>query len=115
MKRNISLLISLFFIVPLFAQPVIYNFSPGSGPVGTSVTIKGKGFNSVPANNLVYFGAVRAQISGGNDTVLQDQRNRKNSQGELYSFCPIQDSLSGSDKGESLTGFYDNSKAWLIK
>jgi hypothetical protein len=70
MKRYISLLISLLFIIPLFAQPVISNFSPGSGPVGTSVIIQGTGFNPVAANNTVYFGGVKAPVTGGNDTSL---------------------------------------------
>jgi len=43
--------------------PVITAFSPISGPIGTSVTITGSGFSLVPANNTVYFGAVKAAVT----------------------------------------------------
>ncbi|MGF2410952.1 FG-GAP-like repeat-containing protein [Ferruginibacter sp.] len=53
-----------------FPTPVITLFSPTSGPTGTSVTITGSGFDAVPSNNTVYFGAVKAMITGGNATSL---------------------------------------------
>jgi len=43
------------FVTDLFSQPVINFFTPTSGPVGTTVTIKGTGFSTIPANNIVYF------------------------------------------------------------
>ena len=56
----------LFFItVKATAQPTISSFTPASGPVGTSVTITGTNFNAVPANNIVYFGAVKATVTAG--------------------------------------------------
>lgn len=59
--------ISLFLFLAaqaqfLKAQPGITSFSPLSGPVGSSVTINGTNFSSTPANNIVYFGAVRATV-----------------------------------------------------
>ena len=65
----------LFFIIVLFslnllAQPTITSFSPASGPVGTTVTINGSNFSSTPANNIVFFGAVRATVSGASATSL---------------------------------------------
>ena len=60
---------SLFIILmnilagSLVAQPVINNFSPGSGPVGTTVVISGNNFDPVPANNIVFFGNVKAGVS----------------------------------------------------
>ncbi|MFI5192755.1 MAG: FG-GAP-like repeat-containing protein [Chitinophagales bacterium] len=70
MKRFISLLISLVCIVSLFGQPVIDHFTPASGPAGTAVTIKGTGFSPVAANNVVYFGAVKAVVNAAMDTML---------------------------------------------
>ncbi len=35
---------------------------PGSGPVGTTVTISGTGFSANPASNIVFFGATRASV-----------------------------------------------------
>jgi hypothetical protein len=43
---------------------------PASGPVGTIVTITGTGFHPVAANNTVYFGAVKATITGGTLALL---------------------------------------------
>ena len=43
--------------------PVIFSFSPQKGPVGTTVKIKGSGFNIVPSNNIVFFGAAMASVS----------------------------------------------------
>lgn len=44
------------------AVPVIQFISPLSGPIGTTVTIAGKNFSPVILNNIVYFGAVKAEI-----------------------------------------------------
>lgn len=49
----------------------LYSFSPASGPVGSTVTITGDGYDFVPNLNQVFFGAVRAEITGGNSTTLQ--------------------------------------------
>jgi hypothetical protein len=46
-----------------FSQvPAISSFSPVSGLPGSTVTISGSNFSAVPANNIVYFGQVRAQV-----------------------------------------------------
>jgi hypothetical protein len=50
--------------------PTITSFTPASGPVGTTVTIAGSHFDPTPANNTVYFGAVKATVSGGTDSSL---------------------------------------------
>ena len=46
------------------------SFTPENGPVGTTVTISGVGFNPVPSNNAVYFGAVKVPVSGATGTSL---------------------------------------------
>lgn len=70
MKKYIFLP-SLLLSVNLFSQPIINSFSPFFGPVGTIVTIRGTGFGSTTAANLVYFGAVKSDISVASDTLLK--------------------------------------------
>ncbi|MET7000086.1 FG-GAP-like repeat-containing protein [Chitinophaga defluvii] len=43
--------------------PVITAISPLSGPVGTTVTIKGKRFSPVATENIVSFGGVQAKVN----------------------------------------------------
>jgi photosystem II stability/assembly factor-like uncharacterized protein len=49
----------------------IISFAPASGPVGTVVIISGTNFSSSPANNVVFFGAVRAKLLSGSTTQLR--------------------------------------------
>ncbi|GAO41466.1 hypothetical protein FPE01S_01_04790 [Flavihumibacter petaseus NBRC 106054] len=54
-----------------FVPPVsVASFSPATGPVGTVVTIKGKGFDLTAANNIVFFGGVKATVITGTATIL---------------------------------------------
>ena len=65
------LLFAVFFCSQsLWAQPVITSFAPAFGPVGTSVTINGTGFDATAGNNIVYFGAVRAIPNTATATTL---------------------------------------------
>jgi gliding motility-associated-like protein len=67
-----SLILCLFKIGNGFAQaPVISSFSPASGPVGTTVTLTGTNFNITAANNVVFFGAVRASVLSAGSTQLK--------------------------------------------
>jgi hypothetical protein len=50
--------------------PTITSFSPKTGAVGTAVTITGTNFNPVAANNIVYFGAVRATVTSASSNSL---------------------------------------------
>jgi hypothetical protein len=52
------------------AVPTITNMSPTSGTVGTVVTLTGTGFSSTPNNNIVMFGATRAQVTAASATSL---------------------------------------------
>ncbi len=71
MKKFIFFLIGILFnVLQVFAQPVINNFAPGSGPIGTIVTIKGTGFSTTSTNNIVFMGAVKANVSTATDTTL---------------------------------------------
>jgi hypothetical protein len=51
--------------------PSISSLSPTSGPIGTTVTINGNNFDPTPANNIVYFGAVRATVTFATSTELK--------------------------------------------
>ena len=54
-----------------FAQaPVITAFSPASGAIGSSVSITGTNFNSISSQNIVFFGATQATVTGGSTTML---------------------------------------------
>ncbi len=59
-----------FVTAALLAQPSITNFSPSNGPIGTSVTINGAGFSNTPANNIVFFGETRGNITTSTSTQL---------------------------------------------
>lgn len=50
--------------------PTITSFSPGSGPVGTVVTITGTNFNPTASNNTVFFGSVKATVVSATATQL---------------------------------------------
>lgn len=55
----------------VLSQPKITNFTPTSGPVGSSVMITGSGFCSTAASNIVFFGATRANVTAANATQLE--------------------------------------------
>ncbi len=50
--------------------PTISSFSPISGSTGTVVTINGTHFSPTASNDIVYFGAVRATVTGATATLL---------------------------------------------
>jgi hypothetical protein len=68
-KSSISFLFVLFTHV-IFGQPIINNFSPTSGPVGTLITINGSGFSATPSNNIVIFGPVKGTVTSATATQL---------------------------------------------
>jgi len=49
------------------------SFTPASGPPGTVVTINGINFSPVAANNIVYFGIVKAMVISATPTQLKVQ------------------------------------------
>ncbi|MBC7946863.1 MAG: VCBS repeat-containing protein [Chitinophagaceae bacterium] len=65
-------LIAIIFLAPFFVsgQPIIQSFSPESGPIGTSVTITGNNFSATLANNIVFFGSVKATVTTASSTSL---------------------------------------------
>jgi hypothetical protein len=48
----------------------ITTFSPASGAIGSSVTITGTGFNATANQNIVFFGATQAIVTGASTTSL---------------------------------------------
>lgn len=59
--------VSIFQQLPIVT---LASFSPASGPIGTSVTIIGTGFNATAGQNSVYFGAVKASVTAASATSL---------------------------------------------
>jgi YD repeat-containing protein len=48
----------------------LITFTPGTGPVGTSVTIYGTGFSTTPSQNTVTFNGVTATVSASTATQI---------------------------------------------
>ena len=53
--------------------PVIASFTPSSGTNGSLVTILGTNFSATASSNIVYFGAVKANVLGAGTNVLTVQ------------------------------------------
>lgn len=68
--RHSFLLMMLFFVGQAYAQPTIISFLPKAGPAGTSVNISGSNFSTLPTENIVYFGAVKALVTAASATSL---------------------------------------------
>ena len=62
MKKNyLLLLMTVLYCVLASAQtPTITSFNPKRGGVGTTITINGTNFNTTPASNIIWFGAVKS-------------------------------------------------------
>lgn len=72
MKKYLLILTAfLLSAVTIYAQPTITSFAPTSGPVGTEVTITGTNFSNIPANNIVYFGAVKTSVTAATTITLK--------------------------------------------
>lgn len=69
-KRAVKVFFICMAAVKMYGQPVISSFSPISGSTGSTVTISGNNFDPVAANNIVYFGAVKAKIISASLTKL---------------------------------------------
>lgn len=52
-------------------QVSVINFTPESGPVGTTVTINGTGFSATPSQNTVKFNGTAATVSAATTNQLQ--------------------------------------------
>jgi hypothetical protein len=52
-------------------RPVISSFNPATGHIGTEVTITGQNFSSNASNNVVSFGATRAEVISSSSTQIK--------------------------------------------
>ncbi len=111
MQRFTQAILTLAFLcfsIEVLAQPVISAVSPLVGSPGSSVTITGTGFNTTPANNIVYFGATRAAVSAASATSL----SVTSPAGATYSPITITDvttNLTGYSQYPYLPSFEDTS------
>src|SRR5438552_1794060 len=70
---GVALVFSTLAFLTARADPtncVITGFSPSAAAMGASVAITGTNFSANPAGNIVYFGAVRAQVTAASVTNL---------------------------------------------
>ena len=69
---NAIVLLLLFTITASFSAlgqvPRIDSVSPNSAPIGTPITISGANFSPTPADNIVFFGAVKATVTSAQTT-----------------------------------------------
>jgi hypothetical protein len=69
--RSLAILSALLLSTTVLSQPRIQSISPNAGPIGTEIEISGTGFDSNPANNQVWFGAVKGQVLTANTNSLR--------------------------------------------
>jgi hypothetical protein len=130
MKKLTTILVFVFYIFTLNIQaqcndrPIINDFSPKTGFIGSTVTITGANFNATPGNNQVFFGATQAtvvsssfgtlevRVPEGSTTALISVKNHCNK--TAYSkthfngiFCPTPlTNTSYQNVAQELTGIY---------
>lgn len=69
---NLTIILNIIIVPNLSnAQPTITSFTPMSGEIGTIVTITGTNFNSISANNIVFFGATQANVTSSTITQIE--------------------------------------------
>ena len=54
--------VSLQSNAPCADRPIINDFAPQTGFIGSTVTITGANFSAIPTTNQVFFGAIQATI-----------------------------------------------------
>ncbi|MFT5249744.1 MAG: hypothetical protein ACI93P_001474, partial [bacterium] len=131
MKKIISIIVIIFClgvsgesIAQCADRPIINDFTPQTGFIGSTVTITGANFSAIPANNQVFFGATQATIVSssfgtlevrvpeGSTTALISVKNQCNL--SAYSkthfngiFCPTPlTSTSYQNVAQELAGVY---------
>lgn len=70
-SSNPSSISSNYTLINVIACPNITSFSPVTAAVGATVTINGNNFSTTAANNIVYFGSVKATVTSASGTQLQ--------------------------------------------
>ncbi|TAG15120.1 MAG: hypothetical protein EAZ35_11050, partial [Sphingobacteriia bacterium] len=70
-KQSLGLLLlGLLCSFQVMAQPTITSFTPLSAKPGDNVTITGTNFNTTPANNIIFFGATKAEVTASTVTSI---------------------------------------------
>lgn len=102
------LLLLLFTTAKALAQiPTINSFTPQTGVVGTTVTLSGTGFNSSAANNVVFFGGVKASVkSATNNSITVNVP--AGSQNSPISVINLTTGLQGTSTKTFYTTFIEN-------
>jgi hypothetical protein len=70
MKKTFLIACSMLICIASYAQPTLTTFAPTSGPIGSSVTLTGTGFNVASNQNIVFFGATQATVTAASTTSL---------------------------------------------
>ena len=70
-RKALLFLLLVLVSVSVSAQVSITSFSPVLGPIGSTVTISGNNFDPVTTNDIVYFGAVKAQVTSASASSLK--------------------------------------------
>jgi hypothetical protein len=71
MKHFYFFAISFSSVITVTAQiPTITSIVPANGPIGTTTILNGSNFSTTAANNIVYFGAVKATVSSATSSAL---------------------------------------------
>ncbi|MES2382128.1 MAG: FG-GAP-like repeat-containing protein [Bacteroidota bacterium] len=70
-SSNPSSISTNYTLINVIACPNITSFSPLAAGVGTTVTINGNNFSTTAANNIVYFGSVKATVTSASSSQLQ--------------------------------------------
>ncbi len=71
MKKLLVFLFTVAYFTNVQAQPTITNVFPLQAKIDSIVTITGTNFSTTAANNIVYFGAVKATVTNATNTQLQ--------------------------------------------
>ncbi|MFY7964512.1 MAG: beta strand repeat-containing protein, partial [Chitinophagaceae bacterium] len=67
-QNGITIKTYLISLIREAIPPTITTITPSQGKMGDVITITGTGFNTSATNNIVYFGAVKAQVISSNTT-----------------------------------------------
>jgi hypothetical protein len=71
LKYFLMSLLMIFSIAGWAQAPIITNVSPLITTVGNTVTLTGNNFSSIPDNNIVYFGGVKAKVTSSTSTSIE--------------------------------------------
>ncbi len=69
-QNGTSIKIYTITVTRLALPPTISSFSPTSGSIGSEVIITGSNFNSTPLQNIVFFGATKANVLSASSNSL---------------------------------------------